>query len=723
MSFDKPLVAAMLAPGLALALWLALGAVGFLATLDAAAATAVAAALRPLVETHGMIVVFWWLVAAGGGAWVVHRLHATGVAAPARLAEGARVLVSDAGAPPVVGSGSAANRALADALNALAQERRTLRQEMAHLVEEASRAVAEQRDQLGALVAELQQSVVVCNLDGRILLYNARARALCRRISRAPDGAAGAELIGLGRSIHGVVDGALIAHARESVERRIVRGEPAPAAHFVTHTPSGHLLRVSLAPVRGRAEGAPTSGFVLLLDDITDEYEAEARQDRQWLALTETSRAAVANIQTALDMLDYPDLDAADRERFQEVVRDEVSAMGARITALAAEAAADIKTGWPLQDMLGTDLLAAAARRIADETGQEVTADAVAPDLWLSVDSFALLAALAFLAQRAVEGREAAALELRLSRADPSRPDGRAHLDLVFAGGAAIGAGWQSRPMGATADGSPLSVRDVAERHGGEVWLEHARTSESPRALFRFLLPLAAGAADAGPHPGESRPEFYDFALFAAGDGHHERDHRPLAELGFTVFDTETTGLDPAGGDEIIQIGATRIVNGKLLRAECFDQLVDPRRSIPEAGIAIHGIRPAMVRGQPTIAEALPAFHAFVSDTVLVGHNVAFDLRFLKLKEAATGVSFEQPVLDTLLLASIVHPKAEAQSLEAIAARLGVTVSGRHTALGDALVCAEVFLKLLPLLRQQGIRTLGEARAASEDSYYARLKY
>jgi DNA polymerase-3 subunit epsilon len=164
-------------------------------------------------------------------------------------------------------------------------------------------------------------------------------------------------------------------------------------------------------------------------------------------------------------------------------------------------------------------------------------------------------------------------------------------------------------------------------------------------------------------------------------------------------------------------------VNGKLLRGECFEQVVDPGRSIPEASIQIHGIRPDMVRGQPKLAEVLPAFQAFASDTVLVGHNVAFDMRFLKLKEAATGVRFDQPVLDTLLLASIVHPNEDSHGLEAIAARLGVAVSARHSAAGDALTTAEVFLKLLPLLRARGIVTLGQARAAAEDSYYARLRY
>jgi DNA polymerase III subunit epsilon len=225
------------------------------------------------------------------------------------------------------------------------------------------------------------------------------------------------------------------------------------------------------------------------------------------------------------------------------------------------------------------------------------------------------------------------------------------------------------------------------------------------------------------PAPGDSRPAYYDFDLFAASAQSRESDDRPLGEIAYTVFDTETTGLDPAGGDEILQIGATRIVNGRLLGSECFDQLVDPKRSIPEAGIAVHGIRPEMVRGKPTLVEVLPAFHAFAADTVLVGHNVAFDMRFLTLKENASGVRFDQPVLDTLLLAAIVHPGEESHGLEAMAARLGIAVSGRHTALGDALATAEIFLKLLPLLRQRGILTLGQARAAAQTSYYARLRY
>jgi DNA polymerase-3 subunit epsilon len=150
---------------------------------------------------------------------------------------------------------------------------------------------------------------------------------------------------------------------------------------------------------------------------------------------------------------------------------------------------------------------------------------------------------------------------------------------------------------------------------------------------------------------------------------------------------------------------------------------VDPQRNIPAASIPIHGITPDMVKGQPTIGQVLPAFHQFAQDTVLVAHNAAFDMRFLQLKEASTGLTFDHPVLDTLLLSAVVHPNQDSHRLEAIAERFNVTVIGRHTAMGDAMVTAEVLLRLIPLLAEKGIHTLGQAREAAQKTYYARLKY
>ncbi|WP_040571000.1 3'-5' exonuclease [Methyloversatilis thermotolerans] len=624
--------------------------------------------------------------------------------------------------------GSDELRALVRRINGFVRQRRDLRADIAARIEASSRSLERERSRLAALMSELSQAIVVCNMDGRILLYNNRARLQFRTLSDTPLLADGAELLGLGRSIYAVFDRQLVVHALDSLAHRLQRGAASPLAQFVTTTRSGQLLRVQVAPVREADEGACTDsalgGFVLMLDNITRAFEDETARDRMLLTLTDGSRGSLASMQMAIDMLDCPDLDEPTRMRFQTVIRDEVGAMTARVKELAEYAARGMKTRWPLEDMLGSDLVNAAVRRIGALPGMRVLADEVAAEVWLRVDSYSLLQALAYLAARLNDEYDIRALQIRL---EASPQDDRAHLDLIWQGqtmSTETIMGWQMDAMNAGDERSTLSVREVVERHGGEFWLERERVRH--RAFFRFRLPRlkACDVTDSETcMRAEGRPEFYDFDLFALSESGRALVDRPLSELAYTVFDTETTGLDPSAGDEIIQIGAVRILNRRLLRQESFEQLIDPGRPIPAASIPIHGITQDRVSGQPAIDAVLPAFHAYARDTVLVAHNAAFDMRFLQLKEARTGVCFDQPVLDTLLLSALVHPGLPSHRLDAIAERFGVVITARHTALGDALVTAEVLLKLLPLLAGMGIHTLGEAMDASQKTYFARLKY
>lgn len=198
---------------------------------------------------------------------------------------------------------------------------------------------------------------------------------------------------------------------------------------------------------------------------------------------------------------------------------------------------------------------------------------------------------------------------------------------------------------------------------------------------------------------------------------------QPLQSLVYTAFDTETTGLQPSNGDEIIQIGALRVADGHIQADHAFEALVDPLRGISPESEKIHGITDATVKGKPTINQVLPEFYDFCEGSVLLGHNVAFDMRFLQMKEASARVVFRQPVIDTLLLSAVAYPNQPHHSLEASMTLLGVEIEHRHSAYSDAVATAQVFLKLVPLLEERGIITLGQAIEASKKTPYARLAY
>jgi DNA polymerase III subunit epsilon len=648
-------------------------------------------------------------------------------------------------------------QALARTANDLAQQRNALLTDVEAQIAQAKATVEEEKNRLAALMSELALGVIVCNLDGRILLYNSRARLQFKALAQGPTAAAGGALIGLGRSIFSMLERGQITHALENIQQRLKSGSSEPVANFITTTRSGQLLRAQMAPVLstgamgakhgplppgplpgeggdgiGRAvpaevvPEAEVTGYVLTIENITKSFERESERDQVIHALTDGSRPALANLRAAVEMLrDDPGMDAPTRERFVGVIDEEAARLSARLDQTTGQFADSLKTRWPLEDVLGNDLVTAACDWVHSRLNLATKVEGLDDSLWIRADTFSLLQAITFLAARLQDNYDIREIRFRLSAEERM-----AFVDIIWTGVVASSENlyiWELEPMSVGAEVTPLTLRDVIERHGGEIWYQREKAAH--RAFFRLVLPVAttpevsAEALAAYRRCGEdSRPEYYDFNLFGYYDTGVDLD-RKLTSLSYTVFDTETTGLEPSKGDEIIQIGAVRIVNGRLLRQEIFDQLVDPRVPIKPAGIPIHGITEDMVRGQPTIDAVLPAFQEFCADTVLVAHNAAFDMRFLQLKEQSTGVRFQQPVLDTLLLSAVIHANQESHQLERIAERLGINVIGRHTALGDAFVTGEVFVKMIGLLAEQGIVTLREALTAAEKTYFARVKY
>ncbi len=175
------------------------------------------------------------------------------------------------------------------------------------------------------------------------------------------------------------------------------------------------------------------------------------------------------------------------------------------------------------------------------------------------------------------------------------------------------------------------------------------------------------------------------------------------------MFDTETTGLQPDQGDELLSIGGVQVLEGRILTGETFERLINPERDIPPASIRFHGITSAMVEGKPPARIVLPQFRAFAGDAVLVAHNIAFDMAFLHKRQAEAGVVFDNPVLDALLLALHVFPDHPDSSLSSMASFLEVEVEGRHTVLGDAMMTAALWVRIIEELEKNGIKTFGQA--------------
>jgi DNA polymerase III subunit epsilon len=665
-------------------------------------AAAAGLALLATSGTDPVAVTVLVVVATAGLVVVLQRTLGRTSAALRRLTADTAVIVDANHAHRLPEPGAGELVPLVRAVNRLADQHEAAVRGAEEQAEATRRDVESERNRLAALMAQLTVAVVVCNSEGRILLYNEAARSLL----------GDATPVGLGRSVFGVVDRGLVAHAYD----RLASG--AGSVYTATTLHGDQLLSVRVTLVR-EATGAARehgSGFVLVLEDLTRQVQAGDRRERVLRQLTEGTRASLGSIRAAAEsVLEFPELTADERHRFLEIVREEADRLGRRVDDLVGETAG-LGEDRMLTDIAGDDLLGVLGKELA-QAGVACTATPVQPPMWLRADGYALARALAHVLKRLQETAEVERFTLTLT------PAGRhGQLDACWSGRGPSSStlrGWLDEPLDG---GGTTTVGDVADRHGAEIW---SGDVDEETAYVRVLLPTATRDVrqpTASAHTEvESRPEFYDFDLFTARPRAEDVfDHR-LEDMAFTVFDTETTGLDPAGGDRIISIGAVRVVNGRVLRQETFERLVQPGRSVPAASTAIHGITADMLEDEPSIAEVLPAFERFAEDTVLVGHNVGFDLRFVKMAEADAGVSLSQPALDTLLLHAALHPDHAEHTLEAIAERLGVSVVGRHTALGDALVTAEVFVALLSMLRSRGIETLGDALAAARRTYQSRV--
>ncbi|MCK9229913.1 MAG: exonuclease domain-containing protein [Syntrophales bacterium] len=664
-----------------------------------------------------------------------------------KLAEEARIVTSANPSHRINIRGGNEVKHLVKAINDMAQRYEELKSDIWHQIQHAMARAEEEKSILAAIVAELPEGIFICNAEGQILLYNKQARRYfegeeknnssllepCNGPWKRESG-----YIGLGRSVFGLIDKTLVVQALDEIAGKLERAESRVTAHFIAVGNGHRLLRVEAVPVLNH--GGELTGFVLIIQDIIKQIETDTRLSFLLQSLTQGVRDSMKRIRTAIEaILDQPEMDHLQREGFKKMIHREILESGAVLDEAALDYSGHVSTMRPLVRMLGKDLLTIIRQQAEENFGMTVKIIPSEEQNWIKIDCYSFLLAVLFILNRLQLETNVDTFTCKLERGGKFT-----NIDLIWKGKPLkiqTLREWESEVVVVGREGIPSTLREVIKLHGAKMWpatwkqaagddLGLWPRSYEPtrdRSAFRLSLPDVET-----PEPDTlrktsvvlpSRPEFYDFDLFNQPGQTPELDNRLLAELTYTVFDTETTGLFPQVGDEIISLGAVRIVNGRLLREEVFDQLVNPRRYFWQKSVEVHGIQPEMLESQPAIDDVLPLFHRFVEDSILVAHNAAFDMCMLQMKEESSGITFINPVLDTLLLSAVVHPAQEEHTLEAIAARLGVSIVGRHTALGDALATGEIFLKLVPLLSQMGIRTLGEARMASERTFYARIKY
>ncbi|MEM1346434.1 MAG: exonuclease domain-containing protein [Pseudomonadota bacterium] len=608
-------------------------------------------------------------------------------------AVGARV---GGGAARYLGDLGPAARRLSEALGAV-------REDGGARVAEAVGDVLAEKAQLEAVLRDLRECVLICNTRHEILLYNAEAQRLLS-----------GEALGLGRSLLGLVTEQPVVHALDRLKKRFHSGRY-----------RSHRDHLSVALVSATRDGARTlqgrlslilddaetriDGFVATFHDATAHIAAEAQRDHLLRETLEDLRRPAAALAAAVEVLGAePPLEANERSRFLGVLSEEATRLSRALEGLSAGYDELRAGGWSMNDVSTEALAACVEDRLSGAQAPALTHEGARH--WAHCDSFTVVEMLALTVSAL--GREG----VRSLTLSPEVGGAHVFLDLIWEGAPPEFTerdDWLDSPL--TPALGTLSVSDVLSHHRSALWSDRLADG---RQRLRLPLPPAVEDHESAPAPSLSaRPEFYDFALLTrevpAEIGETRLDH-----AAFTVFDTETTGLFPSAGDEIVQIAGLRVLGGRIIRGECFERLVDPERRIPAASTRIHGIDDAMVAGAGTARTVLPAFHDFAQGSVLVAHNAPFDMKFLRLKEGVAGRRFDQPVLDTVLLSAWLFGQTTEHTLDALAERFGIAIpeERRHTAMADTEATAEVMVALIDVLKTRGVTTLAQALAVSEEA-------
>ncbi len=574
----------------------------------------------------------------------------------------------------------------------------------------ARKETEKERNLLAAIMSELPQGVIICNINGRILLFNSLAKK-----TFTPDSGTGKSeiFLGLGRSVFHLFNKDLIAHAIEEIEERLNTPGQSVASCFITPIHTGRLISTEAIPVLDSDN--KMTGFILAFQDVTDEIHL---YDMTHEKLTSLKTNLAGQIDQIKKLLPQTDLEPQNNLSNQHDIMKILDIWPKQYDQVSETLLDAISTRVPLTRHPLGEFLSGLKQKIEDLHDIHLKIFTADEDISLMADTYSFSSALIFLFKNLSDMIHVREFTLLSSQT-------KGFIVLEISWNSILLPKQHLETLIQTRINSLPSLFYVLKQNQASIQIicNDEETSSKINISAKAGSKTHIREKHQSPVMTGSRPEFYDLELFRTEEEDNDLLNTDLRHLTYTVFDTETTGLNPDGGDEIISIAAVRIVNNRIVYQDLFEELVDPKRDIPMESYRIHGINYEMVTGKKDISTILPAFKDYAEETVLLGHNIAFDMKMFKVKEKSTGIKFMNPVLDTLLLSAVLHPIHEHHDMESIAQRLGINIIGRHTALGDAIATAEIFLKLLPILTSNGILTLRDAMNASKKTYYARLKY
>jgi len=583
---------------------------------------------------------------------------------------------------------------LALAFNLMAENLGKAYGELEERVREATRTLQEERNRLATVLRTMVDGVVVANKAAETILMNPRARIILDRGYTS----------GIGAPLARILPSDRLNYHLNRLRRNWAPGRET-VENVIFPLRAGMILEGSLSVIPG-SEGE-LAGFLLVFRDLSAPSGDGSRLEETLLEMPALLRGPVATSRSLVETIQrHREMPAEKQQTFLKAVSEEIDRLAGRITAMEDAASSARTSRWPAISSNPRELLNEAMASVKDIVLEIKAGDAPIPPV--QVEPFSWVASLRCVLQWLAAGSVKTESIVAGLQVDEGTVITTFRTKCPFSGDLAELESLVVSPAGE----EPLPLGETVRKNHGEIW---ARISADCLEVSLALLQTTAISETRNANGLiEGEPEFYNFDLFLPQPVFEREDllQAYLTDLNYVIVDTETTGLQLSQGDKVISISGVRIQRGRVQTTGIFNTLVNPGRPIPSESTEIHRIDDSMVAVAPTMSEVYQQFVEYLGDSVLVAHNAAFDMQCLDMAAAEAGLPrINNPVLDTIFLSYALHQEIGGHSLEAIAERMGITIDGRHTSLGDARATAHIFLGLMALLPARGVKTLADAKS------------